>query len=409
MQSPSAGQRHGDPTRLRILNLLSSPHPMILDQEKRLENLGVEVMDLGCHISVPTLLRRGVIGQGLSGWTSSAVSLYRDIGLNPYNLARSIYLTSFVYLLAKLKREPGFQLLHAHWAYPAGYIGHLLKKREGVKLVISVYGYDVEKQSERYRFTLPLVSEALRDADRVIAFEQTHYDTVVRILGAEEKVELMRIPIDTQTLRPPSAEEKADTRRWMGFDPSDKIILFGPRMEAMYRPLDLVNALASIIGGPKDMKVVFLGQGELENEVRRQVSRKGIPSLFPGTVSYDKMRSYYWGADLYCNICVHGQGVSTLEALSCGIPAIGYRGSQLKIVDKKDGILLDGGDTRELAQAVSLLLDNKELAEGYGSEGRRKVQAENDSEACARSLVHLYSGLITEADIVGEIPKEESV
>ena len=380
---------------MRILNLLSSPHPMILDQEKRLENLGVEVMDLGCHISVPALFRKGVIGQDVLGWTSSAVSLYRDIGLNPYNLARSIYLTSFVFLLAKLKREPGFQLLHAHWAYPAGYIGHLLKRREGVKLVISVYGYDIEKQSERYRFTLPLVSEALRGADRVIAVDRSHYEVVCDILGSEERVMLLSIPIETDRFRPSTAEEKEAAKRQLGLSASDRVVLFGPRMEALYSPLDLVEAVSQVSNKwGEELNVVFLGKGELEEKVRTEVSRLSISARFPGFVTHESMREYYWASEVYCDICVHGQGVSALEAMSCGVPVIGYRGTQLKVRDRQDGILVEIGDKVSLAQAIDAIIADRGLATRLGSEGRRRVLEENDADKGTKSLADVYSSLI---------------
>jgi len=368
---------------------------MILDQEKRLKNLGVEVMSLGCHISVPALFRKGVVGQGVLGWASSTLSLYRDIGLNPYNLARSIYLTSFVFLLAKLKREPGFQLLHAHWAYPAGYIGHLLKKREGVKLVISVYGYDVEKQSERYRFTLPLVSEALRDADKVIAVDRSHYEAVCGILGSKERVLLLPIPIDTNKFRPSTAEEKEAAKQRLGLSTSDRVVLFGPRMESLYSPLDLVEAISQVSNRwGRDLKVVFLGRGELEEKVRTEVSRLSISARFPGFVSHEDMREYYWASDVYCDICVHGQGVSALEAMSCGVPVIGYRGTQLKVRDKQDGILVEIGDKVSLTRAIEAILADRGLATRLGSEGRRRVLDENDADKGTRALAEVYSSLL---------------
>jgi D-inositol-3-phosphate glycosyltransferase len=368
---------------------------MILDQEKSLKNLGVEVIDLGCHISVPALFRKGVIGQGVLGWTSSTLSLYRDIGLNPYNLARSIYLTSFVFLLAKLKRESGFQLLHAHWAYPAGYIGHLLKKREGVKLVISVYGYDVEKQSERYRFTLPLVSEALRDADKVIAVDRSHYEAVCGILGSKERVLLLSIPIDTDRFRPSTSEEKEVAKQRLGLSTSDRVVLFGPRMESLYSPLDLVEAVSQVSNRwGRDLNVVFLGRGELEEKVRTEVSRLSISARFPGLVSHEYMREYYWASDVYCDICVHGQGVSALEAMSCGVPVIGYRGTQLKVRDKQDGILVEIGDKVSLARAIEAILADRGLATRLGSEGRKRVLDENDTDKGTRALAEVYSSLL---------------
>jgi phosphatidylinositol alpha-1,6-mannosyltransferase len=70
-----------------------------------------------------------------------------------------------------------------------------------------------------------------------------------------------------------------------------------------------------------------------------------------------------------------GLGLAALEAASCGVPVIvGDSGGAPETVrDGDTGFVVPSGDHQQLAERLSWLLDNPQLAQQMGVRGRRHV------------------------------------
>jgi glycosyltransferase involved in cell wall biosynthesis len=79
-------------------------------------------------------------------------------------------------------------------------------------------------------------------------------------------------------------------------------------------------------------------------------------------------------------------GFVFLEAWSFGLPVVGCRAGAVPDVveDGVTGLLISPGDSLELADCVSRLIDNPVEAEKLGSEGRRRVRDEHTWAAVAQ-------------------------
>jgi glycosyltransferase involved in cell wall biosynthesis len=69
---------------------------------------------------------------------------------------------------------------------------------------------------------------------------------------------------------------------------------------------------------------------------------------------------------------------SPIEMAACGLPVIGARlqGLPESILDRKTGMLFEPGNSKELADSIETLLENPELAEEYGRNGRKRCETE---------------------------------
>lgn len=94
---------------------------------------------------------------------------------------------------------------------------------------------------------------------------------------------------------------------------------------------------------------IVVGAGEYEKEFRKKISQFGLEDrvLFEGRVESDKLREYYWIADVFCLLSKLREsfGLCYLEAMSCGTVPIGYNKAGVKeIIDNHvNGFLLDNG------------------------------------------------------------------
>jgi phosphatidylinositol alpha-1,6-mannosyltransferase len=99
-----------------------------------------------------------------------------------------------------------------------------------------------------------------------------------------------------------------------------------------------------------------------------------------GRISYDQLPKHFLLGDVFVSpsrsrlagLEVEGLGIVYLEASACGLPVIaGDSGGAPDAVQvDKTGLVVDGTDVKEIAQACITLLSNPELAKELGANGR---------------------------------------
>ena len=97
-----------------------------------------------------------------------------------------------------------------------------------------------------------------------------------------------------------------------------------------------------------------------------------------GKVSYEDLPRYYASADIFCSPATGAEsfGIVLLEAMAAGKPVVassieGYSGI---ISHGQQGLLVPRKNSEELAQSLSLLINNPELARSMGAKGSQMVQ-----------------------------------
>jgi glycosyltransferase involved in cell wall biosynthesis len=84
--------------------------------------------------------------------------------------------------------------------------------------------------------------------------------------------------------------------------------------------------------------------------------------------------------------------MSLAEAMSAEKPVVATRvGGMVNVVDDgKTGIIVEPGDENDLAQAISHLIENPELREQMGKDGRNRILKLFTWEQVAQSLEKQY-------------------
>jgi glycosyltransferase involved in cell wall biosynthesis len=92
-----------------------------------------------------------------------------------------------------------------------------------------------------------------------------------------------------------------------------------------------------------------------------------------------------------------GLGRSLLEAMAAGRPIVATMvgGIPEAIEDGKSGILVPPDDSRALAHAIALLLDNPQKAQELGRASRKRAELLFDETKMIDSICSLYDELIT--------------
>ncbi len=188
-----------------------------------------------------------------------------------------------------------------------------------------------------------------------------------------KKPRLRVIPggVDTDYFRPASSEQTTGMLREKLDLPTDVPVLLTVRRMEPRMGLDrLIDALKIVKGRKPDQNflLVMVGKGSMLEQLRKKVQVQvlglGECIRFPGEISGDDLLAYYQTADIYIlpTVELEGFGLSTVEALACGLPAMGTPvGGTLEILKALDERLLFSGTTAEnMARRIETFLADPE-------------------------------------------------
>jgi glycosyltransferase involved in cell wall biosynthesis len=108
---------------------------------------------------------------------------------------------------------------------------------------------------------------------------------------------------------------------------------------------NLIQAVASLRDRLPQLRLIIVGIGELESDLKALVNGLGVTNrvFFAGKVSEMDLPSYYQAADLFVlpTRALEGFGMVTLEALASGTPVLGTPvGGTVEILNRLNPDLL---------------------------------------------------------------------
>ena len=162
------------------------------------------------------------------------------------------------------------------------------------------------------------------------------------------------------------------------------------RFSAEKGPMLFVRSQAGL-GVP----AVFVGDGPLREELRREVPQATITGWLRPAETRERMRRSR--ALVFPSLWYETQGLVVAEAAALGIPAIVPTTSAARewVQDGVTGLLFQGGDAEDLARKIIMLRDDPQMAARMGREAYDRYWQNPDTLAkhCAR-LEEVYRGVL---------------
>ncbi|HBC86800.1 MAG TPA: hypothetical protein DCZ94_07595 [Lentisphaeria bacterium] len=194
--------------------------------------------------------------------------------------------------------------------------------------------------------------EALKTCDGIITLSKYMQNLMLKIHPEIKGRPMEVIPggADTGKFFPASGkEEVSGVRKKLGI-PENSFVLMTSRRLIPRTGVDvLIRAFASAkTKTGKDMKLLIVGTGSLLEELKKLTSSLELDKdvIFTGFVSESELPSCYRAADLFImpTLALEGFGLSTVEAMACGIPTIGTSiGGTPEILREVSGDLIING------------------------------------------------------------------
>jgi glycosyltransferase involved in cell wall biosynthesis len=278
--------------------------------------------------------------------------------------------------LRALRRRFAFDLVHAHYAAPAG--DAVRRARIGVPLVVSVHGGDVLAVAERWPGGRAAVRGALAAA-RVTLANSHAIARRSAALGARD-VRVVHLGSDVPEEVP--------------HDP-DAIVTVG-NLVARKRHADVLRALWLLRESHPRLRWIVAGDGPEQPALERLAAELGLRDRvdFRGRLAPAEALAEARRAGVFVLPSVdEAFGVAYVEAMAGGVPAIGSRGEPgpEEIAACGGGLrLVAPAEPEALAGELRALLDEPEWRRELGAAARANVAAHFTWEACGRATVAAY-------------------
>ncbi len=275
----------------------------------------------------------------------------------------------------RVRRSFPFELVHAHYAVPAGDAVRRVTRR--MPIVISVHGHDVQGRDAGGR----AVRGALGRADLVLA---NSAGTAARCqaLGARA-TRVVHLGTDLPAHPPPR--------------PLRPVLVTVAHLAARKRHADVISALALLRGRHPGLRYVIVGDGPERERLRALAHSLVVDDLveFRGQLAPSHALAAAWGSSLFVLPSVdEAFGVAYVEAMAGAVPAVGCQGEDgpEEIAAAGDGIVLvPPRDPRALALSIESLLREPDRLAALGAQARETVRREFTWEKCGRETVEAYA------------------
>ena len=287
--------------------------------------------------------------------------------------------------LRALRRSFPFELVHAHYASPAGEA--VRRTRPGVPTVISAHGGDVLATAEDSPAGRAAVRRAFGAAALVLANSRVIEARCVALGAARTRV------VHLGTDLPASSAPAARAQRRAGEPPA---LVTVAHLVTRKRHGDVLRAMWLLRDSHPGLRWVVVGDGPERGALERQAADLGLAGRveFRGALGHDEaVAAARTGTAFVLPSIDEAFGVAYVEAMAAGVPAIGARGEPgpEEIAAAGGGIrLVAPGDPEALAAELRTLLDDPSYRRELGREARATVEASFTWPRCGEATVAAY-------------------
>ena len=159
----------------------------------------------------------------------------------------------------------------------------------------------------------------------------------------------------------------------------------------------LIDAASLVVKEDKSVRFFFVGQGELELELKTLIRQKGLEDYFIFTGYRDDIPRLLSAFEiLVMPSLFEGLCFAVIEAQAMGVPVIASSvgGMRRSVSDRKTGLLVSASDAAALAQAILWMLSHPQEAKEMGLAGKRHFAELFTQERMVHNTMALYKTVI---------------
>lgn len=244
-------------------------------------------------------------------------------------------------------------------------------------------------RNQLYRLTSRLVSGFIAVSDEV-------KKNMVEIIGPiQDRIIVICNGVDVERYGQPV--DKVSMRSQLGLEATARLIAVVATFREPKGHRYMVEAMAAIVPRHPDVHALFIGDGDLREELRAQVQRVGLGEHVHFLGNRYDVPELLAASDLFVLPSLwEGLSMALLEAMATGLPVVASEvsGTAQVIVPNETGILVPPCNATRLAEAIRQLLSDPERGWAMGAAAKRRVEKEFSARKQADEHLALYYRLL---------------
>lgn len=244
-------------------------------------------------------------------------------------------------------------------------------------------GLFVEKKKLVWNILRILFKMQLVFLNKIIV-SSMHMYSLAKKIGVDEK-KLKLIPVGVNVSR-------FNTANPISLEGFPKIVFVGRLVKAKGVEV-VIRSLLMVKKVYPNVKLYIIGEGSSKNEFKELTKKLGLlnNTLFSGFVDASILPSYYKSADIciFPSIYQEPFGIVLLEAMASEKPVIASNIGGMKEIIKNgvNGLLVEPGDWKGLAEAILYLTNNESFARKIAKNGYQIVSQKYDWKYIAKEFL----------------------
>ena len=299
-----------------------------------------------------------------------------------------------------INKEGGFDVIHAHdWLVT--YAAKSLKNAYDIPIVATIHATEAGRNSGIHDET----QRYINDTEWLLTYEAT--EVIVNSNYMKNEIQrLFGLPFDKINVIPnginlsnfTGIERDYDFRRQYAMD-NEKIILYVGRLVYEKGVQHLIAAMPKILLNYNDAKLIIAGRGGMMDELRAEASNLGLNDkiYFTGYLNSKQVQQMYKCADVAVFPSTYEPfGIVALEAMLAGVPTVvsDVGGLDEIVTHGVDGMKSYAGNANSIADSVTALLYDHQLATNVSKKAKQKVKDQFNWEKIAQDTHFTYEKAI---------------
>lgn len=264
------------------------------------------------------------------------------------------YKTSLKYIERHIEIKK-YNLIHAHWVYPTGYIAMLLSKKYNIPYIITAHGSDIHTIPKENTKIAKCTLEILENANKVVFVSDRLKRDALDLGYSGNNAEVIYNGVELNDFKELNKEEvKLD----LGFD--GIVIGYIGRLEPTKGADRLPRIFNEINKLKEDIEFLIIGDGSLKENIIKELDELKIKYRYCKSMEHKKLNKYMNSCDA---IVVPSRNESfccvALEAQACGTKVVASNVGGISEAIGKFGFLVDSGENfeRRFAETVNYCLN----------------------------------------------------
>lgn len=286
-------------------------------------------------------------------------------------------------------------VLHFHFPWPYADFLNLLSVAERPKIM--TYHSDIVRQRFLLRLYAPLMRRTLGSMDAVVATSPAYIQTspFLQSLVSRERLRAIPLGIEDSFVSCVSGDVESDILKRLNLAGNDFVLALG--VLRYYKGFHTLIEAAGDIGKP----IVIAGSGPEGVSLKALAKSLGADNvIFAGQVTDQEKRDLLRACTLLAlpsHLRSEAFGMVLVEASMYAKPMVCCEvgsGTSFVNIDGETGFVVPPEDSESLSAAINRIMDDVDLARGFGLAARQRYERMFSGEAQGRAYASLYREVI---------------